>query len=69
MQHIILMAKFLDVHSFHSLDESTVKELQRSPPDEYGVKHQIFYNKGNDLCFCYVEAPNREVVEKNHEES
>ena len=63
------MAKFLDAHSFHSLDESTVKELQRSPPDEFGVIHHIFYNNENNLYFCYVEAPNREAVEKNHEES
>ena len=64
------MAKFLMVHSFHSLGESTVNELQRSPPDEFGVKHlNIFYNKGNDLCFCYLEAQNREAVEKLHEKS
>ena len=61
------MPRFLDVHSFHSLDESTVKELQCSPPDEYGVKHlNILFNKANDLCFCYLEAPDRESVEKHH---
>jgi hypothetical protein len=64
------MAKFLDVHSFHSLGESAVKELQLSPPDEFGVKHlNILYNKANDLCFCYLEAPNRESVEKHHEKA
>jgi hypothetical protein len=64
------MPKFLDVHSFHSLGESTVNELQRAPPDEFGVKHlNILYNKANDLCFCYLEAANRESVEKHHEKA
>ena len=27
------LGKFLDVHSFQSLGESTVKELQQSPPE------------------------------------
>ena len=62
------MPRFLDVHLFHSLGESRVKELQCSPPYEFGVKHlNILYNKANDLCFCYLEAPNRESVEKHHE--
>jgi len=62
------MPKFLDVHSFHSLGEEAVKELQQSPADEFGVKHlNILYNRASDLCFCYLEAPNREAVEKHHE--
>jgi hypothetical protein len=62
------LAKFLDVHSFHSLGESAVKKLQLSPPDEFGVKHlNILYNKAIDLCFCYLDAPDRESVEKHHE--
>jgi hypothetical protein len=56
MQHIILMAKFLDVHSFHSLDESTVKELQRSPPDEFGVKHHISTTKGMTCVFVNLKC-------------
>jgi hypothetical protein len=65
---MIRLPKFLDVHSFHSLGESTVKELQRSPPDEFGVKHRnILYNKAADLCFCFLDAPNRDAVEKHHE--
>lgn len=61
------MPKFLDVYSFHSLGESTGKELQRSPPDEFGVNHlNILYNKASDLCFCFLEAPNRKAVEKHH---
>jgi hypothetical protein len=62
------LPKFLDVHSFHTLVESTVNDLQRSPPDEFGVKHlNILYNKMTDLCFYFLEAPDREAVEKHHE--
>ena len=62
------LPKFLDVHSFHSLGESTVTELQKSPPDEFGVRHlNILYNREADLCFCLLEAPDREAVEKHHE--
>ena len=65
---LLELAKFLDVHSFHSIGESTVKELQKSPPDEFGVMHlNILYNRSADLCFCFLEAPNREAVEKHHE--
>jgi hypothetical protein len=57
-------------HSFHSLGKSTVKKLQLSPPNEFGVKHiNILYNKANDLSFCYLEAANRESVEKHHEKA
>jgi hypothetical protein len=64
------LAKFLDVHPFHSLGESRLKELQHSPPDEFGVKHlNILYNKASNLCFCYLEAPSREAVERHHEKA
>jgi hypothetical protein len=62
------MSKCLDVRSFHSLGESILRELQKSPPDEFGVKHlNILYNRAADLCFCFLEAPNREAIEKHHE--
>jgi Protein of unknown function (DUF4242) len=62
------MPKFLDVHPFHTLGESRVKELQKSPPDEFGVKHlNIMYNREANICFCFLEAPNREAIEKHHQ--
>jgi hypothetical protein len=65
---LIIRVAQVVVHSFHSLGESKVKELQRSPPDEFGVKHlNILYNKASDLCFCYLEAPSREAIERHHE--
>jgi predicted small metal-binding protein len=58
---------FLDVHSLQKFNEDTLKKLQESPRDEYGVKHiDIFYNPAADLCFCIVDAPDIDAVEKHH---
>jgi Protein of unknown function (DUF4242) len=58
---------FLDVHSLGKFSEDTLKKLQRSPRDEFGVKHiNIFYNPAADLCFCMVGAPDTDAVEKHH---
>jgi hypothetical protein len=62
------MPKFLDVYSFHSLGESKVKELQKSPPDEFGVKHLSISIIEQLICvFVFLKPPNREAVEKHHE--
>jgi hypothetical protein len=35
--------------------------------DEFGVKHlNILFNRQANICFCLLEAPNREAVEKHH---
>jgi len=50
------------------LDEDFLKKLQDSPRDDFGVKHlNILYNPEVDKCFCLLEAPSLEAVEKNHE--
>jgi hypothetical protein len=62
------MTRFLDVHPMKGLDEDFLKMLQNSPPDEFGVKHlNILYNPEVDRCFCLLEAPSLEAVQKNHE--
>jgi hypothetical protein len=65
------MPRFLDVHSFHSLGESTVKELQCSPSDEFGVKYlNILYNKAKQskrIVFLLSKGSDRESVENHHE--
>ena len=62
------MARFLDVHSMKGLNEDTLKALQKSSEDEFKVKHlNIMYNPEVDKCFCLLEAPSLEAVEKNHE--
>ena len=61
------MSRFLDVHSMKGLNEKMLKALQSSPEDEFKVKHlNILYNPEVDKCFCLLEAPNLEAVEKNH---
>ncbi|MGB7954790.1 MAG: nickel-binding protein [Candidatus Nitrosopolaris sp.] len=62
------MPRFLDVHSMKGLDEDFLKRLQNSPLDQYNVKHlNILYNPEVEKCFCLLEAPTREAVEKHHE--
>jgi hypothetical protein len=62
------LPKFLDVHSLEGIrDEDTLRKLQQSPMDEFGVKHlNILFNRQANICFCLLEAPNREAVEKHH---
>ena len=42
-------------------------KLQKSPIDEFGVKHlNILYNYEANIVYCLLEAPSREAVELNH---
>lgn len=62
------MPKFLDKHVLRNLDEKSLKDLQNSPEDEFGVKHiNILYNISEDKGFCHLDAPNKEAVEKHHD--
>ena len=63
------LSKFLDVHSLEGIrDEDALRKLQQSPIDEFGVKHiNILFNRQANICFCILEAPNREAVEMHHE--
>jgi len=59
--------KFLDVHSLKGFDEETLRKLQQSPVDEFGITHvNIMYNKEEDKFFCLLDAPNKEAVENHH---
>ena len=61
------MPRFLDVHPMKGLNEDMLKALQKSSEDEFKVKHlNIMYNPEVDKCFCLLEAPSLEAVEKNH---
>jgi Protein of unknown function (DUF4242) len=58
---------FLDVHSLGKFSEDTLKRLQESSRDEFGIKDiNILYNPAADLCFCIVDAPDTDAVEKHH---
>ena len=61
------MARFLDVHPMKGLDESLLKKILNAPVDEIGVIHfNILYNPEADQCFCLLEAPTMEAVQKHH---
>ena len=60
------MPIFLDVHKVPFTEEN-LKELCKSPPDEFGVTHvNLFYNKESSVCFCLLSAPDLDSVEKHH---
>ena len=63
------MPLFLDVHSLDGIrDKGTLRKLQQSPIDEFGVKHiNIMFNRQANICFCLLEAPEREAVERHHD--
>ena len=62
------MPRFLDAHSMKDFDEETLQKAQNLPIDEFGVKHlNILYNSEADKVYCLLDAPNKEAVEKHHE--
>ena len=61
------MPRYLDVHPVGNLSEETLKNLQQSPKDEFGITHaNIIYNEKEDTCYCLLDATNREAVERHH---
>ena len=61
-----LLPIFLDVHKV-PFTEDNLRELCKSPPDEFGVTHvNLFYNKEASVCFCLLHAPSLDAVEKHH---
>jgi hypothetical protein len=62
------MARYLDVHPLKGLDEALLKKIQDAPEDEFGViHHNILYSPEVDQCFCLLEAPTMEAVQKHHD--
>jgi Protein of unknown function (DUF4242) len=62
------LPKFLDVHSLKDVDDETLRKLQRSPIDEFGVTHDnMMYNREVDKMYCLLDAPNKDAVLKHHE--
>jgi len=63
----VIVPKFIDCHPLKGADPETLKKLQNAPKDEFGVTHlNIMYSKDDDICYCFLEAPNKEAVEKHH---
>ena len=66
-QNCFTMPQFLDSHQFAGT-EKRLKEVQASPPDEFGVAHiNILYNQKANKLFCHLNAPDEEAVRKHHE--
>ena len=60
------MPVFLDVHKV-PFTESQLKEICKSPVDEFGVSHvNLLYNKDVGICFCLLEGPDIDATEKHH---
>jgi hypothetical protein len=61
------MTKFIDSHPLKGTNTETLKKLQNAPKDEFGVTHlNIIFSEEEDKCYCFLEAPNKEAVEKHH---
>jgi Protein of unknown function (DUF4242) len=62
------LPKFLDVHPMKGITEDTLKQIQMSPKDEFGVTHvNILFNPEADRVYCILDAPSKDAVEKNHQ--
>lgn len=62
------MPTFLDSHKMGSMEEEAIRQAQKAPKDEDGIAHKnIFFNKEEDRCFCLLDAPSKDAVEKHHQ--
>jgi hypothetical protein len=64
------MPRYLDVHTLGNFSEETLKKLQASPKDEFGIIHvNLIFNKEEDKFFCILDGPNKEAVQKHHQKA
>jgi hypothetical protein len=64
------MPRYLDVHPLGNFSEETLKKLQASPKDEFGITHvNLIFNKEEDKFFCILDGPNKEAVQKHHQKA
>ena len=63
------MPIFIDGHKMGGLDASKLKKIMDDPPSKNGVKlKDILFNEKENKLFCILEAPNREAVERHHQD-
>jgi signal transduction histidine kinase len=63
------MPFFIDGHYMKGLTTGQVKKIVNNLPDKHGVTHQeILYNEKDNKLFCILEAPNKESIEKHHQD-
>jgi len=61
------MKKFLDSHPLKGAKPETLKKLQNSPKDKFGVTHlNLIHSEDNDRMYCFLEAPDKEAIKKHH---
>jgi len=59
--------KFLDSHELKGVKPETLRKLQKASEDEFGVTHlNLIYSEDENRCYCFLEAPSKEAVEKHH---
>lgn len=62
-----VMPRFLDAHHLKPFNEENLKDLQKSPVDEFGVTHvNLMFNEKEDKFYCLLDAPNMDAVDKHH---
>jgi hypothetical protein len=62
------MPKFLDSHPLKGANPETLKKLQDSPKDEFGVTHlNLIFSEDEDKMYCFLEAPDKEAIKKHHD--
>jgi Protein of unknown function (DUF4242) len=63
------MPTFLDAHQLGGVTEEQLRKAQAAPVGQDGVRTvNILYNTNENKAFCVTEAPNREAVEKHHQD-
>jgi len=64
----MIVVKFLDSHGLQGADPEELKKAQNDPKDEFGVSIlNIIYSEDEDRMYCFLDAPNKEAIEKHHE--
>jgi hypothetical protein len=63
------MPKYLDSHQMGNATEEQIRQAQSAPIGQDGVRAlNILYNKDENKLFCLTEAPNKEAVDRHHQE-
>ena len=65
---VVAMPKFLDSHPLKGTSLESLKKLQDSPKDEFGVTHlNLIFSEDEDKMYCFLEAPDKEAIKKHHD--
>ena len=64
------MPIFIDGHDVPGTKVAKFKKIINNPANKHGVTHkEILFNKNENKFFCIIEAPNRDSIEKYHEDA